>query len=121
MDQVTALFAQWAHYFLAWVGFGTLVGLLAKAIFPGRDPGGAFATLMIGVLGSIIGAGVVMFFTSQRVMPISVIGFPVAIIGTSLILLTYRVLNGKGIFKEGLAGFKLRRGRRKISVIEEKQ
>ena len=31
---------------LRWVGFGTLVGLAAKAIMPGRDPGGAVATIL---------------------------------------------------------------------------
>ena len=35
---------QWAEIFLIWVGFGTLAGLAAKAIMPGRDPGGAVAT-----------------------------------------------------------------------------
>ena len=32
MDQVMTVFTQCAHYVLIWVGFGTLVGLLAKAI-----------------------------------------------------------------------------------------
>ena len=47
---------QLAHDLLAWVGYGTLVGLVAKAIMPGRDPGGAVATLAMGIGGSIIGA-----------------------------------------------------------------
>ena len=38
-------FEFWANILLTWVGFGTLVGLLAKAIMPGRDPGGSIATL----------------------------------------------------------------------------
>ncbi|MBM4074601.1 MAG: GlsB/YeaQ/YmgE family stress response membrane protein, partial [Planctomycetes bacterium] len=36
-----------AHELLMWTGFGTLVGLAAKAIMPGRDPGGAIGTLMM--------------------------------------------------------------------------
>ena len=36
---------DWIDHVLTWVGFGTVVGLLAKAIMPGRDPGGAVATL----------------------------------------------------------------------------
>ncbi|HEY4760243.1 MAG TPA: hypothetical protein VIH42_06665 [Thermoguttaceae bacterium] len=43
---------QWANTVLVWVGFGTLVGLLAKAIMPGRDPGGAVATLLMGIGGT---------------------------------------------------------------------
>ena len=33
-----------ANDVLLWIGFGTVVGLVAKAIMPGRDPGGAVAT-----------------------------------------------------------------------------
>ena len=108
MDQVTTVFTQWAHYVLIWVGFGTLVGLLAKAIFPGKDPGGAFATLIIGILGSVIGAGVLIFFSGLKVTPISVVGFPVALIGTMLILFSYRLLNGRGFMKGGFANFRER-------------
>jgi uncharacterized membrane protein YeaQ/YmgE (transglycosylase-associated protein family) len=113
------LFSQWAHLLLVWVGFGTLVGLLAKAIFPGRDPGGALATVIIGILGSIIGAGVLVFFSENlRVTPISLIGFVVAILGTSLLLLVYRLLNAGGYRMSWPFG--RRRGRRRIAVVEEK-
>ena len=59
MDKIDAiaLAQQWANDVLIWVGFGTIVGLAAKAIMPGRDPGGAVATLAMGVGGSIIGCG----------------------------------------------------------------
>ena len=40
---------------LRWVGFGTLTGLAAKAIMPGRDPGGAIVTMLTGIAGSVIG------------------------------------------------------------------
>ena len=48
------VFSQWAHLGLEWIGFGTLVGLLAKAIMPGRDPGGAIVTLLMGIGGAVI-------------------------------------------------------------------
>ena len=118
MDETATMFSQWAHYVLVWVGFGTLVGLLAKAVFPGRDPGGAASTLIIGILGSVIGAGVLAFFTGKRVTPISVVGFVVAVAGTAVILFSYRLLNGK-IFKEGMPRLGWKRGRRKVSVIEQ--
>ena len=50
-----------AHKMLEWIGFGTLVGLTAKAVMPGRDPGGAFVTLTIGIAGSVIGCGIVAY------------------------------------------------------------
>lgn len=119
MDQATEIFTQWAHYLLIWIGFGTLVGLLAKSIFPGRDPGGAFATLIIGILGSVIGAGVLIFFSGLKVTPISIVGFPVALVGTMLILFSYRLLNGKGLFKDGFARFGMRGGHHHRKVIVE--
>ena len=48
----------WFELILMWVGFGTFVGLLAKALMPGRDPGGPIATLLMGITGVIIGCGV---------------------------------------------------------------
>ena len=86
---------QALHEFLMWVGFGTLVGLFAKAIMPGRDPGGAVATLLMGIAGSVIGCGMVMFFwEGQKVSPISAMGFAAAVAGAFLLLLFYRILAG---------------------------
>ena len=67
MDSV----AQMANLVLVWIGFGTLVGLLAKAIMPGKDPGGAVATLAMGVAGTVIAvaAANVSFATQPRADP----------------------------------------------------
>lgn len=84
-----------AHDMLTWVGFGTLAGLLAKAIMPGRDPGGTVATLMMGIGGSVIGSGILMVSTDGvRVTPISPLGFVVATAGAFLLLAFYRILGG---------------------------
>lgn len=105
----------WADTLLIWVGFGTLVGLLAKAIMPGRDPGGAVATLAMGIGGSIIGCGVVMYFNhGTRISPISPIGLVVATGGAFAILFFYRLLAGY-FFVEGEHGHRphFRRSRRR--------
>ncbi len=47
-------FGQLANDVLVWIGFGTVVGLLAKGIMPGRDPGGAIATVLMGIGGTIL-------------------------------------------------------------------
>src|SRR5437868_364340 len=92
---------QWAHLFLMWVGFGTLAGLLAKAIMPGRDPGGAVMTLLMGIGGTIIGDGVLMFFFQEyHVTPISFLGFLAATAGAFILLVFHRLLSGR-FFKEG--------------------
>jgi uncharacterized membrane protein YeaQ/YmgE (transglycosylase-associated protein family) len=92
-----------ANDLLVWVGFGTLVGLLAKAIMPGRDPGGAVATLLMGIGGTVIGCGTLAFFYHEhRVTPISPIGFLVGTGGAFILLLFYRLLGGY-FFREGHA------------------
>lgn len=114
--ELTLAIEQAIHELLVWVGFGTLVGLTAKAIMPGRDPGGTVATLMVGIIGCVIGCGTLMFFRPEaKVTPISPLGFLCATGGGFLILLTYRILAG-AIFPEAEAGdlwlHKLRRRRR---------
>src|SRR5258707_12252747 len=95
---------QWANDLLLWVGFGTLVGLLAKAIMPGRDRGGALATLLMGIAGSVIGSGTVMFFIDGLGgTPISPLGFLVEPAGAFLLLFFYRLLAGR-IFPETVDG-----------------
>ncbi|MEW4564975.1 GlsB/YeaQ/YmgE family stress response membrane protein [Bremerella sp. JC770] len=93
--QVSEHFEAWANLFLTWVGFGTLTGLFAKAIMPGRDPGGPIATLAMGIGGSVIGCGMLsLFFEGYKVSPLSPLGFAVATGGAFLILFFYRLLSG---------------------------
>lgn len=80
---------------LVWIGFGTLVGLLAKAIMPGRDPGGAIATVLLGIGGTVLGCGVVSYFyDGHRVIPVSPLGMMVGIGGTLILLFFYKLLAG---------------------------
>ncbi len=85
----------WVNDILVWVGFGTLVGLLAKAIMPGRDPGGAITTLAMGIGGVIIGCGAwTLFSGGSRITPVSPMGMLVATAGAFSLLFFYRLLGG---------------------------
>ena len=104
---------QWANLVLVWVGFGTLVGLLAKAIMPGRDPGGAVATLAMGIGGTIIGCGILAFFyEGYKVAPISPLGFVVGTAGAFVVLFFYRMLAGYWFVDDSVPGRPRRRWRR---------
>jgi uncharacterized membrane protein YeaQ/YmgE (transglycosylase-associated protein family) len=99
--QILQLAELWANTILVWVGFGTIVGLLAKAIMPGKDPGGAVATLTMGVAGTIIGCAVLSYFwQGHLVSPISPLGFCVATGGALVVLLFFYKLLGGYYFKE---------------------
>jgi len=109
--------------FLMWVGFGTIVGLAAKALMPGRDPGGAIGTMLMGIVGCVIGCGTVMYFREgAKVEPISVIGFCAATGGAFLLLLFYRILAGS-FFLEAESGDRwahaTRRRRRRRAILHE--
>lgn len=89
-------FEEAAHNLLVWIGFGTLVGLIAKGVMPGRDPGGAITTLIMGIGGSVIGSGILVYFAEgQRVTPLSLPGFLVAVGGAFVLLSFYRLLSGR--------------------------
>jgi uncharacterized membrane protein YeaQ/YmgE (transglycosylase-associated protein family) len=93
---------QWADTVLMWIGFGTVVGLVAKAIMPGRDPGGALATVILGITGSVVGCGVLAFSVKgAEVRSISPLGFLVATAGAFFLLFMYRLLSGRIIRESG--------------------
>lgn len=112
---VQQILEQSIHEFLLWVGYGTLVGLAGKALMPGRDPGGAVATVLMGIAGSVIGCGTLMFFIEgERISPISGFGFLAATAGSFVLLFFYRLLSGS-FFTESEDGdrFLFRRSRRR--------
>ncbi|HEY6562931.1 MAG TPA: GlsB/YeaQ/YmgE family stress response membrane protein [Pirellulaceae bacterium] len=95
ISQFSGPLEVWVNDVLVWIGFGTLVGLLARAIMPGRDPGGAIATLGMGIGGVVIGCGAWSLFSGgQRITPVSPVGMLVAIAGAFTLLFFYRLLGG---------------------------
>ena len=95
LSQFPASAQSWVNDILVWIGFGTLVGLLAKAIMPGRDPGGAITTLLMGIGGVIIGCGAwTLFSRGPRITPVSPLGMVVAVAGAFTLLFFYRLLGG---------------------------
>ncbi len=117
------LLQQYMNLGLTWIGFGTVVGLAAKAIMPGRDPGGSVATLLMGIVGTMIGCAILQYFhQGETIQPVSVKGFFVGTAGALVILIFYKVLGGFW-FEEGETssrGHSLRRRRRRrYSAIED--
>ena len=86
---------HWVYVVLVWIGFGALAGLLAKALVPGREPAGAAGTLIIGMMGSVLGPLVLataMHLDSQRFNPIGPLGLISAVGGALALLVGYRLL-----------------------------
>jgi uncharacterized membrane protein YeaQ/YmgE (transglycosylase-associated protein family) len=80
---------------IAWIILGLLAGLIARALLPGKDPDGLIATLVIGVVGAIIGGliaealgweGLGSFFDLRT--------WILAVAGSALVLVLVRVARG---------------------------
>jgi uncharacterized membrane protein YeaQ/YmgE (transglycosylase-associated protein family) len=75
---------------------GILAGYIAKALMPGKDPGGFFVTILLGLAGSLIG-----FFIFTELLGIGdteifdLGGLIGAIIGTMILLGVYRLVVGR--------------------------
>ena len=74
---------------LGWILFGLVVGALAKLVMPGRDPGGIFVTIILGIVGAVVGGfvGRAMGFYG----PGQTAGFLMSIAGAILLLAVYRM------------------------------
>ena len=40
---------------LGWIVFGLIVGVIAKLLMPGKDPGGIIVTMLLGIVGAVLG------------------------------------------------------------------
>ena len=82
---------HWVNVVLIWVGFGTLAGLLARMILPAQQPSGPVLTLLLGIVGSLLGLlGLSYLFRGRELNPISPLGFLAATAAAFLLLLLYR-------------------------------
>ena len=73
---------------------GLIVGMLAKLIMPGRDPGGILLTMLLGVCGALlagfIGRSLGWYRTGQGA------GFIGSVVGAIIILWLYRLVRPRG-------------------------
>ena len=73
-----------------WIIFGLIAGAIAKWIHPGKDPGGWVATILIGIVGAVVGGWVFSLFGSGGVDGFNLGSFFVAIVGAVICLAIYR-------------------------------
>jgi len=68
---------------------GLLVGLAARLLMPGKDPGGFVVTLLLGIAGSFVGAFIASYL---QIAGGWFTNFAMAVIGAMLLLAIYRVV-----------------------------
>ena len=80
---------------LAWIVLGLIAGAIAKAIMPGRDPGGFIVTALIGIVGAFIGGFIGNMITGSGINGFSLWSILLAIVGSLLLLWVYRLTTGR--------------------------
>lgn len=75
---------------LTWILFGLVIGVIAKLLMPGRDPGGFIVTILLGIAGALLGGfiGRAMGFYG----PDESAGWIVSILGAIILLALYRMM-----------------------------
>ena len=77
---------------LSWIIFGLIAGALAKFLMPGKDPGGFIVTVIIGIVGAVVGGFIGTQFGFGGVSGFDFRSFLVAIAGAMLLLFAYRLV-----------------------------
>jgi uncharacterized membrane protein YeaQ/YmgE (transglycosylase-associated protein family) len=72
---------------------GLVIGVIAKLLMPGKDPGGCIITMLLGIAGAFVagylGRAMGWYLPGQPA------GFIASVIGAMLLLLIYRLIAGR--------------------------
>ena len=76
---------------VGWILFGLIVGLVAKLVMPGHDPGGIVMTTALGIVGAILGGFIGRLLGLYQAGQGA--GYIMATLGAVLILFVYRQMS----------------------------
>jgi uncharacterized membrane protein YeaQ/YmgE (transglycosylase-associated protein family) len=78
---------------IGWIVFGLIVGIVAKFLMPGRDPGGFVLTVVLGIVGAVLGGflGRLVGWYGEG----DPVGFLMAVVGAIVLLALYRMALGR--------------------------
>lgn len=77
--------------FFTTIFLGLLVGALAKWVMPGKDPGGIFITMVLGIVGAMVGGYIGTLLGIGDVTGFNLISILLATGGAVLLLIIYRI------------------------------
>ena len=82
-------------HILVWILFGLVVGVVAKFLMPGRDPGGFVITIVLGIVGAFVGGfvGRMLGWYGDG----DPVGFIMAVLGAIVVLAIYRMTVGRTV------------------------
>jgi len=81
--------------FIWFLVIGLIAGLLARLIMPGRDSMSLLVTILLGIVGSIIGGVISWAIWGQQTSGIPTSGLILSIIGAIVVLFVWRQIKGR--------------------------
>ena len=89
---------------IAWIVLGLIAGLIARAIYPGPQPGGAIVTILLGIAGALVGGWIGHGLTGggpDYYNGISFMNIVWAVIGAMVVLFVWSLAAGAGRRRRG--------------------
>ena len=72
---------------ITWAAFGLVIGLIARFLYPGRQPMGLFMTMMLGIIGSLVGGFISWGFgVRPELGPFRGAGWIMSIVGALIVV-----------------------------------
>ncbi|MFT5998421.1 MAG: putative membrane protein YeaQ/YmgE (transglycosylase-associated protein family) [Neolewinella sp.] len=75
---------------LSWILLGLVAGVIAKYIHPGKDPGGWIVTILIGIVGAVVGGFITNALGFAAASGFDLWSIGVAVLGAVICLWGYR-------------------------------
>ena len=83
---------------IAWIVVGLIAGILAKWVMPGPDPGGIITTILIGIIGALVGGFVInSLLGGPGVSGVNLTSILVAPLGAIILLVIYRLITRRAV------------------------
>ena len=77
---------------LSWIILGLIVGIIAKFVMPGKDAGGVFITIILGIAGAFVGGFIGSTLGLGSVTGFDIRSLLIAVGGSILLLIIYRAI-----------------------------
>jgi uncharacterized membrane protein YeaQ/YmgE (transglycosylase-associated protein family) len=82
---------------LSWIVFGLIAGGIAKFLIPGRDPGGCIITIIIGIVGALLGGFLATKLGFGGISGFDLRSLGIAILGSIILLIIWRMIGGRRV------------------------
>jgi uncharacterized membrane protein YeaQ/YmgE (transglycosylase-associated protein family) len=76
---------------IAWIIVGLIAGALAKLLMPGNDPGGWILTIVLGIVGALVGGFLWSLIGDAEITGINFTSIAIATLGAVVVLAIYRM------------------------------